>query len=667
MSEKDFDWSDDLDFESLAEEKELAEDFDGPVDSFSDFDDLADYAEAPEEDGGSILAEDSGLAADGQEDGAGADTPAASDGKPARAGVSARAEKVVSPGGLGFLVAACTLAGALGMAGALLAALGANPLALWDPSGFMAADRIFNFQDHPLNLFYLVAVGVVLLTLMGAALASRLGRRANSRIHQSEALLSKLTALRLDNELPWTSEELKADPDTSAFVSDVLGAWRLQQARQVRSAGLEGELRRLEKALRDDSRSDLADRYDHPLVGTLADAMVGWHDELHAARDEVKQTREKDEADTAAVMNLIQDARTWNNSNSHRVEVQASTLRRWSTRFGELADKFAAGSDNQQILASLQGLQKDLARSLEADQADDQGSLDELVDRGSKLAFQIAMEVARLGPRGERLLPLSQSLEELTTQFRQGVAQARGGGADSAASSQAVLTRLEQISVQLVKDGAQGDGALVRTLQDLVPAAGKLAANLEEVGGSFGQQDTRLNTLGSRFAELAGQPFDPEVVQEGEPVHPPEGGLMVTSSDPFGKEMKKAPEQDEVDPFGDAGMTLPGEQSPLADSAFSQDVTPAASDDFTVESFSAPEPAAADHSFGETGGFGSDPFVAEEPEVQAKPDLPVEEEKVYDLKEFGAVRLDDEGGAVQGNEDEDRIYELSEFGAVALN
>ena len=37
----------------------------------------------------------------------------------------------------------------------------------------------------------------------------------------------------------------------------------------------------------------------------------------------------------------------------------------------------------------------------------------ELVDRGSKLAFQIAMEVARLGPRGERLLPMTQALEEL--------------------------------------------------------------------------------------------------------------------------------------------------------------------------------------------------------------------------------------------------------------
>ena len=47
--------------------------------------------------------------------------------------------------------------------------------------------------------------------------------------------------------------------------------------------------------------------------------------------------------------------------------------------------------------------------------------LNDLVDRGSKLAFKIAMEVARLGPRGERLLPMSQSLEDLTTGFRKAV------------------------------------------------------------------------------------------------------------------------------------------------------------------------------------------------------------------------------------------------------
>ncbi len=60
----------------------------------------------------------------------------------------------------------------------------------------------------------------------------------------------------------------------------------------------------------------------------------------------------------------------------------------------------------------------DITRQVEAwsqdsNNRDQMGKMNSLVDRGSKLAFQMAMEVARLGTRGERLLPMTQSLGRL--------------------------------------------------------------------------------------------------------------------------------------------------------------------------------------------------------------------------------------------------------------
>lgn len=666
MSEKDFDWSDDLDFESLAEESEMTADYGGPADGFADFADLADYAEAPEPGEANAPVGSGAQAAP-----AAAPIPAAPPPAPARgkAPLVGRQEKVMSPGGLGLLVAGSTLVGSVGLAGALLVAMGLNPAALLDFSGLLAVDQIANFTDHPQNLFHLTALGVVLLAGLGAAAAAGAARRANGRLQRSEGLLGRLTALRLDDEAPWTSAEFKSDPDTSAFVTDVVGAWRMLQARQVRSAGLEGELRRLEKALRDGSRDDLADRYDHPLVGSLADAMVAWHDDLHAARQEALDVREKDASDAAAVMTLIEDARTWNQTNAQRVEVQGKTLRRWADRFGDLAERFEKEAGGREAVAALQGLQKDLSRALQDRPRGEAVSLDGLVDRGSKLAFQIAMEVARLGPRGERLLPMSQSLEELTTQFRQAVTRAKGGD-EGPTNPQAVLTRLEQISVALVKDGPQGAGGLVRTLQDLVPASLKLAGNLDEVVGGFEVQDTRLNSLGSSFAELSGQSFDPGLVREGEPANPPEGGLTVSRNDPFGREQGRSPASgsSDVDPFGDAdarpftsGPALVDRAAP-PDADFLTDVTPGIEDTFSVEAFGGGA---------ETDVFGEDDSGLEferTPEfIAGEPALPEAEDKVYDLAEFGAVRIDRPEAASRARDDEDRIYDLEEFGAVALN
>ena len=673
MSEKDFDWNDDLDFESLADEKDMEADYGEPGDNFADFEDLADYGDNPvaEIPAASDMKSAEQEVAEFEPEAAVPVTEASS---PQATGpiLQGRPQKVISPAGLSWLVTSCTLVGAVGMAGALFLASGLSPQALWNPEGLLNGNQIFNFQQNPMNLLYVVTLGVILLTLGAVAVVSSKAKKANARFQETSELLGRVTELRLDDEIPWTSNYFKSDPDTSTFVSDILGAWRLQQARQVRSVGLEGELRRLEKALRDDSRNDLADRYDHPLVGSLADAMMGWYDDRDQARKETQAVREKDSLDSSEVLSLIEDARAWNQANCGKVDLQGTTLQRWAGRFEDLAQEFEKATGHNEAVAGLQGLQGDLARAAEKDgSGGGASSLDGLVDRGSKLAFQIAMEVAPLCARGERLLPMSQSLEELTTQFRQTVAQSRNQDDSEATSPRTVLTRLEQITVQLVKQGPGGAGNMVRTLQDLAPASRQVAENLQDISGSFGQQSNRLTNLGTNFASLTGLEFDPGQVQESEPVNPPEGGLNITQSDPFGKDQgsEQGSSSLEVDPFS-SGPSDPFASSVThsADPEISSEVTPGAEDTFATD--------VVEPSNGFTSGLTEEAheispevekLVQSVPEISQEPELPSTEERVYDLAEFGAVRIDQDQASAQTAEEEDRIYELAEFGAVALN
>nr|MEE4268783.1 hypothetical protein [Candidatus Krumholzibacteria bacterium] len=666
MSEKDFDWNDDLDFESLADEKEMAADYGEPGDNFSDFEDLADYAEPAED---QTLGEmDPAEVAPTLEQGENADPKDQEPAAPPAMALGARTQKVVSAGGLNLLLVACTLVGALGMAGALLLAGGLQPAALLDFSGFTAVDRIFDFQTYPVNLVYMVTAGLLLLVLGGASVISRHAREANQRHGELNNLLGRVTALRLDDEEAWNSNSFKQDADTATFVSEILGAWRLQQSRHVRAVGLEGELRRLEKALREDSRTDLADRYDHPMVGSLADAMLSYYDDRDAARKETATILEKDEFESGEVLSLIEDARSWNQAGQQKVEVQETTLQRWATRFEELVQKFAEETGHKEAIAGLQGLQGELARAVDKAEAQGTTSLDDLVDRGSKLAFQIAMEVARLGPRGERLLPMSQSLEELTTQFRQTVSKSRSEDGGGATSPQSILTRLEQITVQLVKEGPGGAGNLLRTLQDLAPASRKLADNLGDISGSFGHQTNRLDNLGTRFASMTGLEFDPEEVSLGVPDNPAEGGLNIQQNDPFGREQNVAAVPTlEVDPFGANSDDRPSRELPLAETGISTDVTPGHEDTFAeieLERSNDFSPGLTEDPVAEAAAIEAESVTA--PDPFAEPELSSEEDRVYDLAEFGAVRIDQQQTAPEPMDDQDRIYDLVEFGAVAL-
>jgi hypothetical protein len=126
----------------------------------------------------------------------------------------------------------------------------------------------------------------------------------------------------------------------------------------------------------------------------------------------------------------------------------------------------------------------------------------------------------------------------------------------------------------------------------------------------------------------------------------------------------------EVDPFGDS-LQLPGEQAMQADPDIITRPMPGIEDTLTVESFAADTEAANDPDLETSvefdGGGDFEHEVAPDPFGRQETPLSREEEKVYDLREFGAVRIDEQEPTAETGADEDRIYDLSEFGAVALN
>ena len=180
-------------------------------------------------------------------------------------------------------------------------------------------------------------------------------------------------------------------------------------------------------------------------------------------------------------------------------------------------------------IAALRGNLKTMLRGGEPAAA---GDLDELVDRSNKLAFQIAMEVARLGPRGERLLPMTQALEELATEFRQ-VAEGGAGVALPDDSYAAADHTLEQVQSAL-EDASESSSNWRKTVREAAPVATDAAAQLNGLATGFNGQVGRLNRAGEACALMTGLEFDASAVAPVDPVVQPEPDLGFTRFDPFG-------------------------------------------------------------------------------------------------------------------------------------
>lgn len=649
MSEQDrFDWSDEDDFGSLADE---------PIEGFADFEDGDDFSSMDEDIAGDDAAEDSPEL------------------KQQPTSVKAVRGRGISSGELGFLFSVSTLVAAAGIGSASLLAVGVNPSILWQPAELLQWQNYLSLQNHPLNILALICLGVIALTLLGSRAIAKAAAGANNRTAAAEEMLDRITSLRLENESSWQDPAFKSFEPAGTFVAETLGAWRLQQGRQKRFMGLEGELHRLEKALSDNSREDLAGRFDNPAVGTLADEMKRYHDEREAFAIELKTLRDKDQGTAAEIVQILQDARCWHDASGQNLGLQGAAVDRLASRLGDVVNDLAASGDaeGRVVFAEFKS-EFDRIRVAASKVPSGSSELSELVDKANKLAFQIAMEVARLGPRGERLVPMSQAFEDLTTEFRavadHANAEASPGQqwADSLDQLGGKLARLEAVI-------AGGGQESMEQIRQCGPAARQLAANLTEIVQSYQPQAERLTNLGTEFAAFSGAEFDPEDLSSGNPENPPAGVLSIEGRTPFADE-------DQV--HNEGGIHQPADVDPFAVKPQPQVVEAPGDPDFTS---SVGEPA--------TDIFGSDLDSDKLPKLEietsfgmredpfgeaASPAAEPEEEKVYDLADFGAeaatvedevFEMEDLGAtplaAEPSVEPAEKIYDLADFGAVALD
>lgn len=573
--------------------------------------------------------------------------------------VAARRSTVALPP-WGPLFATSVIVAGVGLgAAALLAGRGGSPA--WAPADLLDPAKYAAPLQNPLNLVALLSVVVGIVAAIGArALSATLRAFAAERV-ASERLLDKLTALRLDNEGPWADAALRDHPNAGAFTAEVLGAWRLQGARLRRLNGVEGELHRVQKALSENAREVLTGRFDSPAVGALADELVRFLDARNADARELAELRQRNDDESGAVMALIQEARAWNRATLEQIGTQGASLERMARRLEDLGTAAAAGGAAAgQAATLLAEIRRDL-NSPSTARAPRSAGLEDLAAQGSKLAFQIAMEVARLGPRGERLQPMSQSLEELTTSLRQALDTNAG---PAPANLGATLAKFDALSRQL---GQSGPGLTPEALEEIGrsgPVIGRVAANLADVGRRFQAQSERLVKLGESFSSLTGMPFDASLPTVGAPAEPTgEASLRVIPQDPFCREGGSA--RAEVDPFVvDAPLVAPAPRPLLSTEPVAPPApvfVPESEDDGFVIERAEPDGGVFDHGALEVAPLELETVVpgrVEDPEPAAPP-VARPEDRIYDLAEFGAVRLDDQA-------EEDQIHELAEFGAVRV-
>jgi len=646
MSEQDrFDWNDDTELDSTTVEQEDFDDFEDPLDGFADFDDLSDYEDLSEMDAPTSEVPDNRETAESEA------TDVVQDGLaekiPVNETVAAELKKKkrrrgISAVGLGFLFSASILVAGVGIGGALLLAEGVSPRSLWQPGNFLQIDQLLNFADHPLNILYMVTMGIIFLALLGSFKMSRSAMEANRRTRDAEEMLDRLTSLNLDNQDEWQSHEFKEFAPAEAFVVRTLGAWRLQEARQKRLMGVEGELHRLEKALKTNSREDLTGRFDHPAVGRLADEMVRYFDAREVATGKLEEYENKDQGNTRDIVDLLQESRQWNGVTLDNLGIHCAALDDLAGQMDNLARHLetstAESGSNDGMTDIIEGIRMDLDSHTAGSYANGQPhtELNDLVDRGSKLAFQIAMEVARLGPRGERLLPMSQALEDLTTGFRKladGVND-QGGNASTPPSFRSVHKKLETLAALITEDDQSHMRDLADEVPDFGPAAARISSRITRLVDGFNEQEDRLVRMGSSFAAMTGTHFDSSLIPRSGVEEEPEDSLGIIRAESPARESDVTGESIEMDPFT-------ASDSPLM----------------------SPDKQSADPGLSSSGVPGLDNPSRFSLDASRAGDMPLseDEETVYDLEDFGAVSETDVEETADGE-----VYELADLGGVSL-
>ena len=683
MSEQDrFDWNEDTNFESEADVKEDYGDFEDPLDGFTDYEDMSGYEDLSEDGAPAGEALDGAKPVTGEVVREVLAEKIPADKKTAAALQRRKRRQGISTVKLGFLFTISILVAGVGVGGAILVAEGGSPASLWQPQNLLQIDQLLNFADHPLNVLYMVTMGIVFLAMLGSYKMSRAAVEANERTWEAESMLDSLTALNLDKQKDWQSQEFKKFPPAEAFVTRTLGAWRLQESRQNRLMGVEGELHRLEKALDNNSREDLTGRFDHPAVGRLADEMIRYFDARETAVLDLEKNESKNQENSTESIDNLQESRRWNGSTLDHLGVQCAAMDELSGQMGDFAKQvenaMAEPKSTEDMTNIIESIRKDIAKQSSGGTADGQTvpELNDLVDRGSKLAFKIAMEVARLGPRGERLLPMSQDLENLSTGFRQLIDSMsdRDGGKASTRAQSSIHKKLETLAALITQDDQAPWRDMADKVQGFGPSAALISGKLTRMIDGFNEQEDRLVRLGRTFADLTGADFDSSSIPREESSDAPVASVDSIDQEPAASSEEPTVATATVDP--DAAPEAPGleldvptkfnlnSESP-PDMSLSEDEEKVYDlEDFGADPVAEPETEDTDEVF-ELSDLGATPM---DQAVESDLDGSSVEDEVFELSDFGATPMDQ---AVESDNDgasvEDEVFELSDFGAKPMS
>lgn len=576
--------------------------------------------------------------------------------------------------GTGFYFSSLMLLASLVLAAGVLTAIGGVPEAMLDFSGLRDWTAIGDFSRHPINAFWLSALVVSMAAyLAGLGIQRRLGA-LQDQLKAQQNLLAAVGALDPDVPETWRQDIILADAELAAVTGNLLGHYHLQQARLTRYVGLEGELHRLEKALADGSLMDLQGEWDNPCAGSLADQAL----RLLASRDEQTAAAARQQEELASrgseLVRGLRESRRWLAKALDEISNQGTLLERFSRRLGKLAAGVPDDADErrrrERLSLALTALREELAalpaRGSAVRTAAEPGALAGLVEKASRLAFQIAMEVARLGAKGERLLPLTQDLEELTTELR---AQADRGklqpGADDPRDRalETIRGRLSDLDPRAL--GTEADPEWAAALKELAPAASTSSADLTRLSQQFEAQTARLRQLCEQASALFGIEAD-DLPGERQPAVNDE--MLVDRFDPFAPS-NQPPGGLVADPFASNGGSI-FEAEPSGQQEFARCILPG--EETSLLNEPAPEPAPG---FGpqfeqeltldsapppQFGDLPCPPAAAAQP---VQPGLSSSAEKVYDLSEFDAQRLPSDPEAESSSL---KVYDLSEFDAVRI-
>jgi len=664
------DWDDGLDFESLADEQIEAATEPEPQDEQS--------CEEPHDD--EYV----------DEDVAGEEPVAEDEAEPERPRLRRKSGPRVSGTGLGLIFAFSIIVAAVGIGGALVLALGVDPVSLWQPESFRQLDQILDLDQNPLNLVYIVTLATLLLTLLGGWGVSRAVRKVGVRATGDAELIERIAALRIDDESGWQDQHLRDHPQLSTFVTENLGTWRMQEQLQKRATGLEGELQRLTKAATADERDLIDSHYEHPAVGSMADEITRIYDEREAARREAEATRSKERDESQAVLTAVTEVAGWNLSFTDQVGVQGAAAAGLTSRLRDLLAEQGGDDDDDrgQAIEAVNFLRQEIQALARHENTAAAPDLAGLADRGNKLAFQIAMEVARLGNRGERLLPMTQALEELTTDVRE-AAQKLAEPTETTeleAFRDRCQSRLINLQDHLESADTGVAKAWVEGIEEALPAAKQLAGQLGSVAENGNDQTRRINKLGAACAALLGLDYKADQVDSPDPATSQEEDSGFTRFDPFSKNRDAQEEEAPLaaDPFaapdpepvapsadfmeGEVSAPVDQEYDPWGDES-SQDAVPAPDE----QPAATDEPLTVDSDAVDLSAYGAQKIEDGAVDLSAYGAQKIEDGAV-DLSAYGAQKIED--GAVRIDENpapaapaapEETVHDLVEYGAERID